>query len=370
VRRRLGLLVAPAVAVLFVPGGVAAAPTIVRDPVPGAQPDNAPGFAEMAASGDLANVVMFGAGDVGGAGAGDQTWVYDTGANAWSQRNPANAPGPRQAHAMSAIAGAPRDVILYGGVDENSAVLADTWRWKGASGDWEFVCGACGPGQLARASIATDGQQTLMFGGSDPFGFNNNVWRFDAAAGNWLPVTIPGPHPVPRGDAHFAFDGTSFVLFGGLDNTFVSRSDTWRLVPDGGGGFVWQEVCTQCGPSARALGGFTAAFGGALLVGGEQIDPNAADPTLFLSDVWYWNRTAWEQIDTGATPTPSHDDPDVPYSPLLASLPDCALLAENHADGQTLATRSFRLCEPTPPVPPAPPAPVPAAVTAVPTFTA
>jgi hypothetical protein len=336
----LALLAGLALALAIGAPGAEAQFLYVRAHVPGPQPPHEPGFSQMATARGGQQVVLFGAGDAGGGG--DQTWVYDVATNRWTQRDPANVPVARQAHAMAAASsGDAGQVLLYGGVDADGAVLADSWRWNGT--DWQLVCGPCNAGPLAGATMASNGVETLMFGGSTQAGFFSRLFRFDPAANDWAEITPSGLSPFPRGHARLAWDGSNFVLYGGLGNPFRSLIDMWRLVPDDSSGYTWELICDLCPPGDRARGGFATCGGDVVLIGGISVDVHAPDPVLTLSDTWRWDGDTWQQVAQGPAPTPSDDEPGVPYFPLLATTSRGALLVQNEArrgaDGT--ATRSY-----------------------------
>lgn len=329
--RRIGWLVAAAAVVLPVagvaPAGAAlpAGTKIVTTPVPPPLPpgDLADTAAAVAGTGDGSSVVSY-------AGDEAETWTYSPATNGWTKRSPAVTPPARQGAAAGGVAGGGPTTVLYGGFQTAGNVfLADTWVFDAASGQWTQRCTSCAPGGLARAMVAAGPTDTLLFGGSKFFGFVGALWRWDDAAGDWVQITPTGPNgfPSPRGDAMFTWDGSAFLLYGGLGDSFASMDDTWRLVPTGGGQYRWDPVCTACAPGPRSLaamstfgGGATPA--GALLVGGRRLDPNLP-ASLTLSDGWFWqpSDSSWTKVIDGPAPTPLPDVPGVPYAPTMGSFP-------------------------------------------------
>lgn len=188
--------------------------------------------------------------------------------------------------------------------------------------------------------MASNGVETLLFGGANSAGFFRNLYRFDIATNEWIDITPPGANPNPRGAAHFAWDGASFILNGGLTDAFDSQTDTWRLVPDGAGGYAWELVCLDCPPGSRALAAFARCGDDLVLIGGERIE--LPTPVLTLSDIWRWSDGAWRPVAPGVPPTTDADDPAVPYAPLLASVSHGVLLVANRfaRAANALATRS------------------------------
>lgn len=353
-------------------------------PIPGAQPPGDASTAADAAAGTTsgASVVLF-AGDEG------ETWAYDAAAGSWSKQTPSSAPDARSSQAMAPAppsAGVDR-ALLYGGFQAPSTFLADTWVWNDNTKDWTQACDTCAPGGLARAMMAASPTTTLLVDGSISAGFVNAVWRWDDASSNWIEVhpSGPGGFPAPRGDAQLAYDGTNFVLYGGLSNGFQSFDDTWLLVDDGGGSFRWELACSQCPPGPRSLGAFTPMGGagtpaGAVLVGGELIDAQQQPPTKYYSDTWFWDGAArsWRQLVAGSPLTASTTDPNVPYSPSGGSIGGGAQQAAGivvdtrlsaGADDPRVESNVLRWQAPVPPTPPSPPTAPPTPISVVPRFT-
>ncbi|MFN8041589.1 MAG: kelch repeat-containing protein [Acidimicrobiales bacterium] len=314
-------LAAPAPAGAALPAGTKVVTTPVPPPLPPG--DLADTAASVAGTGDGSSVVYF-------AGDEAETWTYSPAANSWTKRTPAQTPPARQGAAAGGVAGGGPKTVLYGGFQTAGNVfLADTWVFDAAAGQWTQRCTSCAPGGLARAMVAAGPTDTLLFGGSKFFGFVDALWRWDDATGDWAQVTPAGPNGFPqsRGDAMFAWDGSAFVLYGGLGDSFASMADTWRLVPTGGGQYRWDPICASCAPGPRSLaamstfgGGATPA--GALLVGGRHLDPNLP-AALTYADGWFWqpSDSSWNQVIAGPAPTPLPDEPGVPYAPTMGSFP-------------------------------------------------
>lgn len=297
--------------------------TLVTTPVDPPLPpgDATPQAAVAAGTGDGSSVVYF-------AGNEAETWVWSSAGRTWSRRSPADAPSERQGAAGGPLAGGGDRALLYGGYEaDGDEYFDETWMFDVGSDTWTKRCGPCAPGPLTRAMIAASPTETLLVGGNNGFGFDYDVWRWDDQASDWVPV-VPddsGGSPPGRGDGQLAFDGTDFVLYGGLNGSFVAMDDTWLLIDEGGGSYRWELVCEHCPPGARALAGFAQIGGagtpaGALLFGGENFDSHSPT-TPVLSDGWFWDAAAhsWTKVIAGVAPSTTPLDPAVPYSPTLAS---------------------------------------------------
>jgi hypothetical protein len=116
------------------------------------------------------NVVMFGGLDNNNAVLGE-TWVWD--GTSWSQRNPTASPCPRRS-TRAAYDGISQKVLVFGGVAGNGCpvqagkTLADTWLWDGTN--WTQCLATCSthPGNREGEGLAYDSvrQQVVLFGGT------------------------------------------------------------------------------------------------------------------------------------------------------------------------------------------------------------
>lgn len=99
-------------------------------------------------------------------------------------------------------------------------------------GGFELVCDAGPPGPRLGAALAGNGEVVLLFGGvndeSQPL---DDTWLYDGTS--WPQLSAGGDGPSPRFAAQLAWDGESFVLFSGLgvlgeENVAPAGADTWR----------------------------------------------------------------------------------------------------------------------------------------------
>lgn len=220
-------------------------------------------------------------------------------------------------------------------------VLGDDDAWHAAP------CNAkptgCAPGPLDGGASATNGTDTLLFGGESTVGsdlFSNTVWRWNGS--DWDPLVPTGTPPSPRAAVGFFFDGRDFIVFGGGDvgpnGLPTGLGDTWRLSKDAAGVWSWHQVCAACGIPGRyqmyASGLYRSAAAGGSEPGGLVVGGYQFSPTQFLqealSDQWRWDGSGWVQIVAGVAPCPQAlpgstpaclTDASIPFTPYVASMP-------------------------------------------------
>ena len=308
----------------------------------------------FAATPDGTHAVLYGGGNIfdGGGQTFADTWVWD-GAH-WSAICGVCAPGRR---GLVAAATSPTGVVLYGGQvpggSGNKVAVADSWSFDGSK--WHQLCTTCPPGARAGAAMAGNGTDVLLFGGGLVGNTNTafgDTWRL--SGNTWTLVEAGGPgSPAPRIGAGLAWDGTHYVLFGGLTpdagsgNNFP-LSDTWIW-----SGSKWVQECgaplAACGPSGRVLGGMARlanpdpARRGALLVGGLGFPDGTNGNPAFDGDIWFWNGARWiKQPSPWADSTAATEGgpaPGLPFVGVLAALPaTCRVtLAADFAGGSVAA---------------------------------
>jgi len=150
------------------------------------------------------------------------TWAWD--GSTWIRKDPATSPPARYGHTMAYDA-SNKQVVLFGGHD-GTKDLNDTWTWDGSG--WTRHDAPPGspqpPSPRARAAMAYDGKQIVLFGGDRQGSPLGDTWVWNGAA--WTDLR-PSRSPSPRGDASMAYDPVRrySVLVGGWDGSVLS--DTW-----------------------------------------------------------------------------------------------------------------------------------------------
>jgi hypothetical protein len=168
-----------------------------------------------------ARVVLFGGESSHGLEA--DTWEWD--GLDWAQRMPTASPSPRINAAMAYDVARSR-LVLFGGAVQLGVVRDDTWEWDGV--DWtQKVSPLPGPPGRVGANLAYDPsrQRVVLFGGQDNVtGALNDTWEWDGVT--WTERHL-NRSPPPRTFAGMTYDEVNgrMMLFGGGDD------GTWVLLP-------------------------------------------------------------------------------------------------------------------------------------------
>ena len=229
----------------------------------------------------------------------------------WKQVHVNLPPEARQAASMVHDEAA-ENVVLFGGEDNNSLLLDDTWIWDGQQQTWEDMLHlTLSPDKRKSAAMAYDPNsgKVLLFGGEGQSGVLGDTWFWDGLNARWEPVTGLADSPSARGGAQMAFDGENLVLFGGYElsesDAKIPLGDMWLW--DGAG---WTEAHPTVLPPALHSGQMVYNGDKALLFGGNEgpktgtytsTDGNTTKLVTFeqgSTSLWMWDRVAqsWSSI--------------------------------------------------------------------------
>jgi hypothetical protein len=133
------------------------------------------------------NVVLFGGAPYIGATDLADTWVFD--GTTWTQKIVSQHPSARDSHAMAAFGS---KVLLFGGEvasGQSFTPLAETWIWDGST--WTQYTGTPQPSARFYSSMATFGNEVVLFGGNGAGGAIAETWVWNGTG--WAQQTVTGP---------------------------------------------------------------------------------------------------------------------------------------------------------------------------------
>jgi hypothetical protein len=225
----------------------------------------------------------------------NETWVYDVGANVWTEAKPWPAPSPRGGHAMVHIGQG--KLLMFGG--EFQPASGETWIYEVQANAWTKLNPASPPPGRAYHGMSYDQKynKVVVFGGAESGPANDETWTFDPAGVAWKKETL-SLSPAPRRNPTMVWDPTSgyTTLFGG-GTVAGNYGDTWLFSPGVG---KWQNASPVASPPARHIGAmaYSPQAGGPLLFGGEGVNR--------LADTWAFNYSTntWKEDKTPSAPTP------------------------------------------------------------------
>lgn len=325
-------------ALFAAPGVAAGGPTwVATQHSTGASAPGPMVFGGAAATTGGGHTVFYGGENPGSNQSNGATWLNTSGqwtAVCGTTVAGATAPcGPGTRSAMGMATG-PHGVLVFGGFLGQffgSSAGADTWQFNGDT--WRQVCTTanCGPSARALPAMTGNGVRAVLYGGldgstgnpiADTWIYNTNGWH--EICGAPLPTACA---PGPLAGASLAWDGTQFVLFGGITTGGSTPvDDTWVL-----DGTTWVHKCgtsisKPCGPSGRVLGAFAYAhdnaggLSGAVLAEGGNLFSNGSQ-TLYR-DAWLWRNDAWTSLTVpwSGPPVVFTGSPPAGPDPLLGAL--------------------------------------------------
>ena len=217
----------------------------------------------------------------------NDTWVYNTTTNTWTELSPSGVlPPARGAQAMAYDPSSGRLIMFggeAGGPDSAQHFLNDTWAYDPATNTWAELNPV---GTLPRARIQPamaydpSSGRLIMFGGFLSSAAANDTWAYDPATNTWAELSPSGTLPLARGGHSIAYEPSThrLILFGGSNGSSTRFNDTWAYDPAAN---TWTELKPSVPlPDARTSQSmvYDPVTGQVIMFGGDT-DENAQGDT-------------------------------------------------------------------------------------------
>jgi hypothetical protein len=212
-----------------------------------------------------------------------ETWIYDLSDNNWTENSPVSAPTTRAGESMTSVWGT-KKVVLFGGHTQLFEDLNDTWIYDVNNDSWDEVIPKSKPQARTRYSMASifGTDKVIIFGGRQFQGsVYNDTWIYDLSDNNWTKIDIKKSPPARYDGVMASIWGTNkVVLFGGRVLGKYNE-DTWIFDLKNNS---WTKVWSSDNPDGRSSHEVASIWGEqkALLFGGER-------NLVLFNDTWIYD---------------------------------------------------------------------------------
>jgi hypothetical protein len=222
------------------------------------------------------------------AGVSNDTWRFSSATSTWSSAGGSSAPSARYGAAMTADATG--GVVLFGGTQDGTAQLSDTWQ--NTAGNWVMKAGFPGGfgARVFAAAATTSTTKTIMLcGGQGAVVFNTCATFNPAGGGTWNTgiAPIPGPRYGLSMAAHPSND--TLYAFGGCSSSSSCMSDLYQYTAGN-----WVLMMPGGTPPTPRQGASMAVdtSGNVIVFGGQDSDGNLYDDTyVYSTSAMSWTKT-------------------------------------------------------------------------------
>ncbi len=183
-------------------------------------------------------IVLYGGNDGTGSYFND-TWIYNIGNDTWTQKTPKSSPCNRSSHAMAAIYKTDK-ILLFGGINFKNC-YDDTWIYDSNNNTWTNMKPTQHPcGRYSHAMVNIYGtDKVMLFGGTNDVPhktepstnfktYFNDTWIYDLSENTWTQKIYI---QKPAGRCLFAMASVlgeyKAILFGGTFAYWPLLNDTW-----------------------------------------------------------------------------------------------------------------------------------------------
>lgn len=221
----------------------------------------------------------------------DDTWIFDSQTNTWTQVFPETNPPVRDS-ASAYYDPQSQRIILYGGFRQSGTHLADTWAYYYSNNSWINLNPSLKPTGRYGATLVYDpiNQRGFMFGGRISL-ISDETWVYYSSNNSWVELNLT-VKPSYRYWAGLTYDKNAqrIILFGGSRGAGEARGDTWVFNP-----FTnqWTRVFPSSSPINRRFHSFVYVpeIRKAIIFGGSRFVDSCLDDTWSYDyDANNWNK--------------------------------------------------------------------------------
>lgn len=253
----------------------------------------------------IQKTIFFGGGyqDASGFEVFNDMWLYDSTDNIWTEIYPTTRPSARAGHKM-VYDSINQKTILFGGWSAESDLVNDTWIYDSQTNQWTEVFPIDSPS--VRQSFAmyydVNAQKVILFGGyRDISPHHGDTWVFNYTDSSWTELN-PSSHPSGRYGSNLVYDADNSrgFLFGGRSGVATLNDDTWVYYYENNS---WSEIITVIKPDIRYWHGMVYDSNNqkVIVFGGR----NLGAPGQALADTWEFDLSTneWAEILPGSHPS-------------------------------------------------------------------
>lgn len=173
-------------------------------------------------------------------------------------------------------------MIVWGGVDEDSGIaLGDGAIYDPQTDTWVLVDPGFAPAARSEHIAVWDGSTMIVWGGVDESGVRGDGARYHVGSDTWIPLPLVGA-PSARTEHAAVWTGGTLLIWGGQGTSgavndgasFDPGTDAWSALPVSGLEPRWGHTMVWSGDEAIVWGGETT---GGVAANGARFDPSTLD---------------------------------------------------------------------------------------------
>ncbi|CAJ1419687.1 unnamed protein product [Effrenium voratum] len=166
-------------------------------------------------------------------------WRLDFQEQRWQLLKPAGAAPPARRGHSATFCASTDSILVFGGLVDGRG-RNDVWRFmikEGPDGRWQPATAGGGPAaRRGHSAVRERAGAVLIFGGRDGVGGRklfNDLWKLNAEATSWTPLSPTGEAPEPRAGHTATYcptaGGGAMIVHGGEGYGGECLADLWRL---------------------------------------------------------------------------------------------------------------------------------------------